>query len=330
MKLFISWSGERSEALARGLREWLPLVLHFIEPWLSQSDIQPGERWSAEVAKELEGSNFGIICVSRDNLSSPWLLFEAGALAKSMQDGRVIPLLLDLDFKEVTGPLAQFQAKKSEASGIKELVSSLNKAATAPVPELQLDRLFSALWPDLEKSISTIPKGATPAKHNRPQGEILEDLVSGVRAMEMRIRDVMEDDPATRRSKRSYFRPGMLHDLMYRVAEGPGDPIVLLVFGGLLRDEAPWLYELALEAYRSMRFGARAESTISVRRFFSALDSLQKTPFLENIGIDRGMLKAMRHDFLDRFQSAAEEDAPYLRVAGIDKFPTSKKSNNTE
>lgn len=32
MKVFISWSGERSQALAQALRDWLPLVLHFVEP----------------------------------------------------------------------------------------------------------------------------------------------------------------------------------------------------------------------------------------------------------------------------------------------------------
>lgn len=126
MKIFVSWSGERSEGLAKALKEWLPLVLHFAEPWLSKSDIQAGERWSVEIAKELESTNFGILCVTKENLTSPWILFEAGALAKSMQDGRVMPLLLDIDFKEVSGPLAQFQAKKAEQAGVKELIASLN------------------------------------------------------------------------------------------------------------------------------------------------------------------------------------------------------------
>lgn len=89
MKIFISWSGDRSELLAKALRDWFPLVLHYVDPWLSQSDIQAGERWGIEVAKELETCNFGVICVTKENLNSPWILFEAGALAKSMQDGRL-------------------------------------------------------------------------------------------------------------------------------------------------------------------------------------------------------------------------------------------------
>lgn len=299
MKIFISWSGERSEALAKSLREWFPLVLHFVEPWLSQSDIQAGERWSIEIAKELESCNFGVICVTRENLNSPWLLFEAGALAKSMQDGRVIPLLLDLDFKEVAGPLAQFQAKKTDLIGVKELIASLNKAATVPVPDGQLDKLFSALWTDLEKQISSIPKSGAPAKHSRPQGEILEELVSSVRSVEMRVRDVMDDDPTFRKRRRSRLHPGMMHELMHRTAEGPRDPVQLLFVASLLRDDAPWIYELALEAYRALRSGRRGEGQKSIRRFMDALDMIQRVPFFDELGIDRMTLKMIRSDFFN-------------------------------
>ena len=122
MKIFISWSGDQSHALALALKEWIPMVLQYVEPWLSQSDIDAGERWDVKIAKELEAANYGIICVTKENAGAPWLLFEAGALAKSMEDGRVIPLLLDIDFKEITGPLAQFQAKKVDKSGINDVV----------------------------------------------------------------------------------------------------------------------------------------------------------------------------------------------------------------
>lgn len=301
MKIFISWSGERSEALAKALREWFPLVLHYIEPWLSQSDIQAGERWSIEIAKELENCNFGVICITRENMNSPWILFEAGALAKSMQDGRVIPLLLDLDFKEISGPLAQFQSKKADSDGIKELIGSLNKAATTPVPDLQLNKLIAALWDDLEKQIIAIPKSGTPTKHSRPQGEILEELVSSVRTVEMRVRDVMDHDPFSRRKRRSRLHPGMMHELVHRTADGPRDPLILLVMASFLREEAPWIYELALEAYRALRSGKKEEGQKATRRFMISLDLLQQGPFSEELGIDRSALKFMRSEFFELF-----------------------------
>jgi hypothetical protein len=118
MKVFISWSGQRSQALAQALRGWLPLVLHYVEPWVSESDIAAGDRWAQSIAEELEASNFGILCITPENLNSQWVLFEAGALAKSMQDAKVIPLLFGLEFSDISGPLAQFQAKKFEKGGL--------------------------------------------------------------------------------------------------------------------------------------------------------------------------------------------------------------------
>lgn len=43
--VFISRSGERIRARAETLREWDPLVLHFVNPWLSESDIEAGVRY---------------------------------------------------------------------------------------------------------------------------------------------------------------------------------------------------------------------------------------------------------------------------------------------
>jgi hypothetical protein len=112
VKVFLSWSGERSKAMAVGLREWLPLVLHYVEPWMSELDISAGGRWAVEVGRELEASNFGLICLTVENLSASWISFEAGALSKTVEKSSVVPYLLDVDFANVDGPLAQFQAKK--------------------------------------------------------------------------------------------------------------------------------------------------------------------------------------------------------------------------
>jgi hypothetical protein len=142
MKIFISWSGERSKSLAQAFREWLPLVLHYVEPWLSEADIDAGERWAQSVAKELATSNFGIICVTSENIISPWVLFEAGALTKSLETSRVIPLLLDLELSDISGPLAQFQAKKLSRAGISEVIQSIQKASEHPIPETRAKQLF--------------------------------------------------------------------------------------------------------------------------------------------------------------------------------------------
>ena len=54
MEVFISWSGKRSKALAAHLREWLPLALSHVKPWMSDTDIAAGSRWEQEVTKKRE------------------------------------------------------------------------------------------------------------------------------------------------------------------------------------------------------------------------------------------------------------------------------------
>src|SRR3989454_7866890 len=109
MKVFISWSGDRSRTIADVLRRWLPSVLQAVRPYFSPDDIAKGTRWSSEIAKELEASKIGIICLTGDNLSAPWLMFESGALAKNLDKSFVIPLLVGIKQSDVSGPLAQFQ-----------------------------------------------------------------------------------------------------------------------------------------------------------------------------------------------------------------------------
>ena len=84
MRVFISWSGNKSHKVALVFRDWLPSVIQSIEPYVSSEDIDKGARWSTDIAKELENSTFGILCVTKDNLEAPWLSFEAGALSKTM------------------------------------------------------------------------------------------------------------------------------------------------------------------------------------------------------------------------------------------------------
>jgi ribosomal protein L7/L12 len=188
MRIFISWSGERSRQVGLALRDWLPLALHFVKPWLSATDIDAGQRWATEVGAQLNDSSFGILCLTRDNLQSPWMLFEAGALAKSVTAGAVVPYLLDIDFSEITGPLAQFQGKKADESSTFDLVKAINNRALEPVPNERLADLFELLWPRLKEMLSRTPQTTATAQPLRQQREILEELVQVVRAVEQRTR----------------------------------------------------------------------------------------------------------------------------------------------
>ena len=157
MKLFISWSGTRGEMVAEALNEWLTNVIHAVEPWMSGSDLEKGARWSSDIAQQLNDAQFGIICLTSENLQSPWLLFEAGALSKTLDDAYVCPYLLDLDTADLKGPLAQFQATKAKKEDTRKLILTINRAlGTKARPEDKVNRAFDLWWPDLEVKLEQI------------------------------------------------------------------------------------------------------------------------------------------------------------------------------
>ena len=125
MKVFISWSGVTSHNVAMVLRDYFPIVIQSIEPYVSSEDIDKGARWNNEISKELEQCQFGILCITKDNREAPWLLFEAGALAKNIDISRVTPFLFGVEDEDLPPPLRQFQTTKYIEGDVKKMIHSL-------------------------------------------------------------------------------------------------------------------------------------------------------------------------------------------------------------
>lgn len=177
MKVFISWSGDRSRQVAEALRIWLPRVIQTVKPWMSDSDIAAGSRWLSEVSNVLDETSIGIICVTQENLTSPWLDFEAGALSKTLDQSRVCPIGLNLKPGQISGPLSQFQAVSLDEAGIIRVLSTLNKCmGERALPDTELAEIFSVWWPKLHERIAAIPNlpVALPARAAEDQ---LEELL---------------------------------------------------------------------------------------------------------------------------------------------------------
>ncbi|MFD2428562.1 toll/interleukin-1 receptor domain-containing protein [Sphingobium scionense] len=109
MKVFISWSGEDSRKIASELYEWLPMVVQSIQPYMSSESIDKGTRWASSIANELEGTHVGIVVLTPNNVTAPWINFEAGALAKIVDDTRLAPILFGLKPSDVGTPYPNFR-----------------------------------------------------------------------------------------------------------------------------------------------------------------------------------------------------------------------------
>ncbi|HMJ46881.1 MAG TPA: hypothetical protein VK498_06095 [Ferruginibacter sp.] len=185
MKVFISWSGNKSHKVAMVFRDWFPSVIQSIEPYVSSEDIDKGARWSSDIAKELEDSTFGILCVTKENMNAPWLSFEAGALSKTMDKSFVSPFLYDVKRSEVNGPILQFQSTIFHKDDIKKLIKTLNKACGEnSIPENRLDKAFEVWYPTLEQELNKLKGVKDDAEDSKKQeeskvhtSEILEEIL---------------------------------------------------------------------------------------------------------------------------------------------------------
>lgn len=181
MKVFLSWSTERSRVIAEALRDWLPKVIQAVQPWMSTVDIDRGARWSSDISVELEQTNFGILCLTPENLNSTWIHFEAGALSKTLGKTFVCPYLFGLEPTDLKGPLVQFNAAKANKDDTRKLVLTINDAQETPLAEANITESFEVWWPKLEKAFINLPKVQSEKKYERPEREILEEILELVR-----------------------------------------------------------------------------------------------------------------------------------------------------
>lgn len=188
MKVFISWSGDASRRIASALYEWLPMVVQSIQPYMSSESIEKGSRWATSIAGELEGSSVGIVVLTPENTTAPWIHFEAGALAKVVGEAKLAPLLFGLKPSDVGTPLSQFQVTLFTKDDVLRLLKSINGSGDdEALPEGRLEKMHSALWNDLQQavepivaSIATKP-AATTKKPQDETAKVLEELLVLIR-----------------------------------------------------------------------------------------------------------------------------------------------------
>jgi len=203
MKVFLSWSGERSQAIAEALRDWLPKVIQAVQPWMSAVDIERGARWSSDIATELSQTSFGVLCLTPENLNAAWIHFEAGALSKTLEKSFVCPYLFDLEPADLKGPLVQFNAAKADKEDTRKLVLTINDAQEAPLPTTTIEESFEVWWPKLEERLNSLPFPQLQVKHERPEREILEEILELVReqvrseGLRLDISDLIDSDENT-------------------------------------------------------------------------------------------------------------------------------------
>jgi len=181
MRIFISWSGELSRQLAEAIRNWLPSALQYVKPYFTPADIDKGAKWATEIFKELSTSSVCIIVLTRENLNSNWIMFEAGAISSTLEKARVCPIIFDVEPTDLQGPLAQFQITKFIKDDIRKLFTTINSSAGEnKLADAVAEAVFNKWWPDLEQELKMILEGYLAGKDEkriRSDRDLLEEVL---------------------------------------------------------------------------------------------------------------------------------------------------------
>lgn len=330
MKVFISWSGERSKKVAQIFRDWLPTVIQAIEPFVSSEDIEKGSRWNTDIAQELKESRFGLICVTKENLKAPWLNFEAGALSKTIDNTYVAPILLDLKPSELKGsPISQFQATSFSKDDMKRLIETLNVAAGNCLAPARLDKAFELCYPDLEKDIAELKKlsvtddeESTTEANPHIDTSILEELLetarntqrllgntdaklySNIDEVQKKVDSIVErierqQEMDMRRSSRKY-RSVFVEELLFaRYDSEQADavfPYSILMALSAYKEDFPWLYDVGSETVKIITSNAKKNDKIAaVDKFKNVIDYTCSHPIMREIyGSRKELLMLLR------------------------------------
>jgi hypothetical protein len=180
--IFISWSGELSKAIAEELRTWMPSVLQFAKPYFTPNDVEKGAKWSSEISKKLSDTHIGVLCLTRENIEKPWILFEAGALSKDLDNSKVCSILFGIDNTDLSGPLTTFQTTHFEKADFKKLMSTINDAGGEnKLARDTFEKVFEMWWPQIDASVKRIIEtraGKAEEGEIRSDREILQEILT--------------------------------------------------------------------------------------------------------------------------------------------------------
>jgi hypothetical protein len=239
LRVFISWSMPLAERVAGIFGEWLEGVIQDVEAWVSSDDIEKGKWWNQEVIDALTSSSVGVVIMTPANLSRPWLNFEAGALTGAVQlaGGIVAPLLINVPGSSMTGPINGLQVTRLEKDDVYKLLQAINRRIREPLPSEKLKSSFDLWWPQLAKGVAeareAIPDDDEEELIQRPERDVLEDLVSTVRDMRQDVQNI----PAWITARNTQISPHKKDAIFKEIVDVAAD--VGVVISGFAFNEMP-------------------------------------------------------------------------------------------
>lgn len=159
-KVFISWSGKNGKQISIIIKRILEIDVFSgqLSCFVSDTDIESGEEWWKKIKKELKAAKLGIICITKDNIESPWIHFEAGALVGN--NVKTVPLLFNCDNSALKPtPLENRQSIRfNDKAKFYKLISEINNLFKIINDEKQFKKILDKAYSKMRSDLKNIEK----------------------------------------------------------------------------------------------------------------------------------------------------------------------------
>jgi len=276
--------------------------------------IEYGQEWYRAIMQKLDDATDVVALLTARSIDRPWILYETGvAKGKLGTNERVFGIALGGTLGEAaTGPFAQFQNSLDEEDAITGLVLQLIRRHPQAAPrEEAVRRQVQAFRQTVTELLKDRKKEASPTPARTDDisvAKFFEEVKVLVSDVPDRVASQLGSDPMTRRMRRRRrFHPMMIEDLLHHplFRESGNEGLPILVVFSMLRDDFPWLYELAADLYRTIEAGNPRAMNRARRSLISALEMTTHSPLMHEMiesPEDEDSLMFLRH-FVHRFES---------------------------
>ena len=158
IKIFLSWSGDKSKKLANVFKTYVADILPKADFYFSPDDLKGGEKWRQSIEEGLNNNTYGIIFLTPSNLTSKWIYFEAGAISKSTKQAKILPFLYKIDVTELGQPFSDYQCKSFSTDDILTTIHEINdcQSKVYQLPSETIKRNFNRLSNEIKTEIEEI------------------------------------------------------------------------------------------------------------------------------------------------------------------------------
>ncbi|HEX8367693.1 MAG TPA: TIR domain-containing protein [Pyrinomonadaceae bacterium] len=151
--IFISQTSGKSRDVAIVLKNWLIEEMKLGIPWIS-TEIPGGDDWRKAIRKALSKARIGILCITADNITNQWIIYEAGAL--DFNGIKVFPYVINSRSRYLPAPINHLQGGKANEQGTKSLVIEINKALGKRFSKKKVIEIFNSKWKILQQNLENI------------------------------------------------------------------------------------------------------------------------------------------------------------------------------